>query len=332
MNAPPPIVGACFEEHTCYVCLEAGGSDLMTGCACRGSSGTVHVSCLAAAAAVNRTMWRECLTCKQQWSGELALKLAWAHWNALADRAGEDRERLAAAMTLTWSLTLAGEGEHALKLGHETLELARRHYGEEDNDALSAAGWVAAVYGAMGNDRKALPLATMVLDVHRRKHGNDSQMTMSAVNNLGVTHKRLGNYAAALPLHQEALDGTRRKRGDNHWQTLTSTGNLAGLHSAMGNFDHALPLLLDALTGTRQLLGSEHPDTLALVGKLGRLHSDMGDHAQATPLLEEAIHGLTEAHCEMHTQAVRYRKALVVNERREKRSRLWEAARSLIRV
>ena len=316
----------------CFICLETRGEDeLLRGCACRGSAGFAHVECLVQAAQVNRTLWRECITCKQPWSGLLALNLAWAHWDAVESRPENDRERLAAAMTLTWSLTLSGERAQALQLGQETLALAQQHYGHEDDDTLSAAGWLAAVHGAMGNDRKALPLATMVLEVHRRKHGDDHTMTMSAVNNLGVTQKRLGNYAEALPLHVEALEGTRRHRGDNHWQTLTSIGNLAGLHGAMENYDLALPLMQEALDGTRRLLGNEHPDTLALLGKLGRLYSDMGDHEAAEPLLQESVQGLSVAQSgqqHLQTQRRTVKKALATNTKRKTRSRLWMAARS----
>ena len=71
------------EPPTCYICLcEAGpatrsaGQGLVRGCACRGTSGWAHLQCMVTAAMCNPTSWTDCPTCKQEYTGAVALGLA----------------------------------------------------------------------------------------------------------------------------------------------------------------------------------------------------------------------------------------------------------------
>ena len=79
----------------CYICSDAGrdrsaesanddtdsaelaGPLLRCGCACgQTTARQCHVSCAARAAQSQGRLWDECSTCKQQWSGQFALRLA----------------------------------------------------------------------------------------------------------------------------------------------------------------------------------------------------------------------------------------------------------------
>ena len=74
----------------CWVCLELADSSRAaaapTGCACRGSAGRAHLSCLIAAARHKtdiqdrHTAWQTCPTCKQQYTGPMHVGLARARW------------------------------------------------------------------------------------------------------------------------------------------------------------------------------------------------------------------------------------------------------------
>ena len=86
---------ATHDARECWVCLEladtGGAAAAPTGCACRGSAGRAHLSCLIAAARHktdrhNRhTAWGWCPTCKQSYTGPMRVGLARARWAPLRD-------------------------------------------------------------------------------------------------------------------------------------------------------------------------------------------------------------------------------------------------------
>jgi len=94
---------ACADDtkgQTCYICTEAfhwkTKEGLVRGCACRGTAGFAHVSCLAEQAKIlvaeaeennlddkmnerfNR--WHTCGLCKQEYHGVVQCALGWACW------------------------------------------------------------------------------------------------------------------------------------------------------------------------------------------------------------------------------------------------------------
>ena len=183
------------DASTCFICLEPhsgpGSSHrlLHGGCGCRGGSGIGHVACVAQAAQeTNERMWHFCPTCKQKWTGEMALGLARARVASLASLPEGDLERLDASNGLTQALRMMGECAEALSLGVATLAAARRALGDEHWVTLFAMGVLAAVHAVMGNPALALALQTEALAVRRRVYGDDDPNTMYATNNLAATH------------------------------------------------------------------------------------------------------------------------------------------------
>ena len=81
------------QDAECYICMSSiQGKGIVRACACRGSMGLAHLSCLVRQAEAassqfheegygpgHRT-WSDCKTCGQHYYGELALALGWACW------------------------------------------------------------------------------------------------------------------------------------------------------------------------------------------------------------------------------------------------------------
>ena len=262
-------------SRTCFICLELDGGRrsqrlLHGGCGCRGGSGFGHMACVAKAAQqTNYRMWQYCPTCKQHWTGQMALGLARARVASVASLPDGDRRRLNATNMLTQALRMMGEYAEALSLGVATLATARGALGDEDELTLTAMMTLAGVHRAMENRALALPLQTEALAVQRRVFGDDHQRTMAAVSNLAVTRMDMKNYAAALPLMIETLERRRRLKGDDSANALLSIGNLAELHNKMGHHDLALPLCRDGLQRSRRVLGDCHPVTLHTMHQMG---------------------------------------------------------------
>ena len=76
--------GAPDDEH-CLICLDRGDAadPLLRGCACRGSCGWTHVTCLiikTAEVMMTLAPWVSCSTCKQEFTGLVQLRLVIALW------------------------------------------------------------------------------------------------------------------------------------------------------------------------------------------------------------------------------------------------------------
>ena len=79
----------CTEKPSCWICLESNGT-LQRGCACRGTSGYLHIDCIVKASLYfqNRDM---CPTCDQQFCGKIR--------TAIAKEENNDRQLAAAHMS-----------------------------------------------------------------------------------------------------------------------------------------------------------------------------------------------------------------------------------------
>jgi hypothetical protein len=270
------------DASTCFICLEPhsgpGPSQrlLHGGCACRGGSGFAHVACIAKAAQeMNYTIWQFCPTCKQEWTGQMALGLARARAASVASLPEEDRARLNASIVLTQALREMGEYTEALSLGAATVATTRQALGAEDQVTLAAMQILASVHYTMRNPALALPLLTEALAVRRRMLGDDNAFTMTTAETLAITHMDMKNYDAALPLMTENLERRRQLEGDSDLGddsagALSCMGSLATLHGRTGQHNLALPLLRDALQRSRRVLGSRHPSTLYIMTNMGQ--------------------------------------------------------------
>ena len=119
-------------KSRCWICHE-GADDaplLATGCACRGSAGLAHLSCLVTAAMHDVNSWTNCPTCLQEFTGEADVGLARARWDLVRERPDDDEERLFVANNLAVTLKeSAGDNEGALALMKEVLAVRRRTLG-----------------------------------------------------------------------------------------------------------------------------------------------------------------------------------------------------------
>ena len=99
------------------------------GCACRGSGGLAHLSCLIDAAEYDVHRWTSCPTCLQDFTGEAEVGLARARWEKVRDRPEEDAERLFVANNLAVTLQeSAGDNAGALHLLEHILAVRARGF------------------------------------------------------------------------------------------------------------------------------------------------------------------------------------------------------------
>ena len=105
-----------LQAGSCIICYETDPQPIQSGCACRGLGGLAHVGCIidvAASQAAHRgtSAWRNCQTCKQEFTGAMLNGLAEAWWSRVRDQPEDSSERLEAASNLAYSL--GGQGRYS---------------------------------------------------------------------------------------------------------------------------------------------------------------------------------------------------------------------------
>ena len=142
----PAQVAACLPDipvdATCFICQSgAAAAGLVRACACRGTMGIAHVSCLVKQARVltadheaSMSWWR-CIICRQEHRVPLKLALSWANWASYLDwtihncsRARAMLFRSRAVYAVGISLVEHSRPAEALPVLESCLEESRREF------------------------------------------------------------------------------------------------------------------------------------------------------------------------------------------------------------
>jgi hypothetical protein len=137
MDPQPPA--QTETEGACIICYEARPPPIQSGCGCRHDGGLAHVGCLAQAAASQAAhqgniAWRQCQTCKQDFTEAMRTGLAEERWSRVRDQAEESADRLDAANNLAGSLLARGRYAEAERMQRELHGVQMRVLGAEHPD------------------------------------------------------------------------------------------------------------------------------------------------------------------------------------------------------
>ena len=132
-------------DGACIICYETRPPPIQSGCGCRHDGGLAHVGCLAQVAtsqAAHRgsIAWRQCQTCKQDFTGAMQIGLAEERWSRVRDQAEASAERLDAACVLANSLLAQAKYAEAEQFQRELHAVEMRVLGAEHPDTLATAG------------------------------------------------------------------------------------------------------------------------------------------------------------------------------------------------
>ena len=203
-------VEACADDtkgQTCFICTQAlhwkTKEGLVRGCACRGTSGFAHVSCLAEQAKIlvaeaeennwdndrfhpRWDRWATCSLCEQQYHGVVCCALGWACWKTYVGRPETDMARVLAMSALGNGLSQARLHEDALSVREAELSMLRR-FGASENSILVSQGNLAAVYQSLGRYEQALQMKRDVYSGRLKLNGEEHGSTIIAANNYANT-------------------------------------------------------------------------------------------------------------------------------------------------
>ena len=172
--------------QTCYICTEAlhwkTKEGLVRGCACRGTAGLAHVSCLAEQAKIlvaeaeennlgietrneRFARWFACSLCEQQYHGLVYYALGWACWKTYLGRPEGSELRLTAMRQLGTGLYFAGDYAAAASVKEAELATLRRIGGTEDDILITLAN-LSGTYDELGRREDSLRI---LQDVYSRR-------------------------------------------------------------------------------------------------------------------------------------------------------------------
>jgi len=291
-------VEACADDvkgQTCFICTQAlhwkTKEGLVRGCACRGTAGFAHVSCLAEQAkilfeeavennwgekVVNErwARWYSCSLCEQRYHGDVKCALGWACWKTYAGRPETDWARRLAIEVLGNGLFGSKDNEAALSVQLAELAMKRR-LGSREENILVAQNNLANTYEKLGLVEEALSMRQEVYSGRLKLYGEENERTLISANNYASTLVTLERFEEAKSVLRKTMPVARRVLGEGNDLTLRLRWNYAkGLYknsaATLDDLREAVNTLEDAGRTARQVLGGAHPLTEGIEGDLRR--------------------------------------------------------------
>ena len=257
----------------------------MRMCACRGTAGFVHVSCLAEQAKIlvaeadennlddkvfaeRWARWHTCSLCGQGYHGVVYCALSWAQWKTYVGRPEEDWNRRLAHAQLGSGLYAGGRFAEALVVFESYLAYQQRNI--QIYDTLGSQENIANCYWKLGRQDEALDIHRRVFTVRHARCGDGRTLdleTIEAAVNLSTSLQLLERHDEAARLLRPLMPGVHRALGSEHEQAIKLCRILGAAltHSSDSkDCDEGLSLLKTTLRTARQVLGPNHPNTLTL--------------------------------------------------------------------
>jgi hypothetical protein len=197
---------ACAEDtngQTCYICTQPlhwkTKEGLVRMCACRGTAGFAHVSCLAEQAKILHAeaeennldltvlnarwdRWHTCSLCEQHYHGVVYCALGWACWKTYVGRPEGNWARRNAMNQLGNGLDAADHHEDALSVREAELSIMRRT-GAPEGDMLIAQCNLSNTYANIGKSEQAVEMDRDIFCGRVKLNGEEAEETLRAANN-----------------------------------------------------------------------------------------------------------------------------------------------------
>ena len=281
-------VEKCAEDtkgQTCYICTEAvhrhTKEGLVRGCACRGTSGVAHVSCLVEQAKIliaeaeennlgikydaRWRRWDTCSLCEQQYHGVVRCALGWACWKTYLGRAEADQARFMAMTELGNGLLAAKQFAAALPVKEAELSMMRR-LGASHHNILIAQGNLANTYAGLGRWDESLGVRRDIYCGFVRVLGEEDRETLLEAHNfaLSLVNDRVRKFGEAKSLLRKNIPAAQRVLGEGNENTLRMRMLLARAlcqdpAATLDDLREAVATLEDTASTARRVLGGAHP-------------------------------------------------------------------------
>jgi len=287
---------ACAEDtkgQTCYICTQAlhwkTKEGLVRMCACRGTAGFAHVSCLAEQAKIlmdeaeennlghkavveRWVRWCACSLCEQEYHGVVRCALGWACWKTYVGRPEADKVRMSAMNELASCLGAGNHHEAALSVKETELSILRR-VGVPESNILISQGNLAGTYQSLGRDQEALRMKRDVYSGWLKLNGREDRETLLAANNYASTLLSLKRFKEGKTLLRRITPVARRVFGESDELMLKMRLAYAGsiyfdAAATLDDLHEAVTTLEETERIARRVFGGAHPLTTVIERQL----------------------------------------------------------------
>ncbi len=305
----------CAEDtkgQTCFICTQAlhwkTKEGLVRGCACRGTAGFAHVSCLAeqakilfAEAEANNLdwgaknprwlRWCTCSLCKQYYHGFVKCALGWGCWKTYLGRPEADQVRGMAMGVLGNGLFDANYHEDALTVRETTLATMRRT-GALEEQVLAVQANLATTYAKLGRKDEAMRIEKDVYSGRLRQHGEEHERTLLAASNYATSLLDLRRFKEAKGLLRKTMPVARRVLGESHdlilrvkWHYAVALRDDPAV--TLDDLREAVNTLEDTEQTARRVMGGANPLTTGIEHSLRAARAALRARAEKEKLMEE---------------------------------------------
>ena len=286
------------KNQTCYICMEGAerrhtaNEGLVRICACRGTSGFAHLSCLVRQAQIlveeheeknlgpeqmseRWARWYSCGLCEQRYHSAVWCAMGWACWKTYLGRPETDQVRCSAIHNLSNGLQHAQKYEDALEVT-KALSAIHERIGAPKTVYLANLGSMALILDDLRRPDEAIKLYE---DIYAQKlslfESSDIEVIITAYN-LSRALGHSGRYREQKRLMNSTIPKARKSLGDDHELTLSCRQNYAASLLYAENMSpasqcdlrEATKILEDVQKRCRRVLGANHRVTLAVQGDL----------------------------------------------------------------
>ena len=276
--------------QTCYICTEAvhwkTKEGLVRGCACRGTSGCAHVSCLEEQAKIlvaeaednhlgndafdkRWDRWHHCGLCEQRYHGVVACALSWACWKTYVGRPEADDTRTMAMGQLGNGLSSAELFADAMHVRETELAMLERQGKDNTPCFLNTQCNLANTYQKLGRYAECLKMQRLNFALSLRVYGREEEETLAAVINLVAVlldwdGSGPGRFDEVKSLLSQSLPVARRVLGESHRITLISRlsyeeARYLDPSATLNDHRGAVVALEEVARDARRVLGAAHP-------------------------------------------------------------------------
>ena len=281
----------CAEDtkgQTCYICTQAlhwkTKEGLVRMCACRGTAGFAHVSCLAEQAKIlvaeaeennldwkvqndRFQRWHTCGLCEQMYHGVVECALSWACWKTYVGRPEDDWAYNIAISVLGNGLASIRHHKESLSVREAELSMILRTGGAQHN-ILIVQGNMAIAYEALGQHEEVLRMRRKIYSGWLNLKGEEHYDTLREANNLASSLLDLQRFEEAKSLLRRTLPVARRVGTSDE---LTLKMNWIYARVLYRDADATLDDLREAVSKheelertARRVLGGAHPDAVGI--------------------------------------------------------------------
>ena len=258
----------------------------MRMCACRGTSGCAHVSCLEEQAKIlvaeaednhlghdafdtRWGRWHHCGLCEQRYHGVVACALSWACWKTYVGRPEADETRTMAMGQLGNGLSSAELFADAMHVRETELAMLERQGKDNTPCFLNTQCNLANTYQKIGRYAECLKMQRLNFALSLRVYGREEEETLAAVINLVAVlldwdGSGPGRFDEVKSLLSQSLPVARRVLGESHRITLISRlsyeeARYLDPRATLNDHRGAVVALEEVARDARRVLGAAHP-------------------------------------------------------------------------